>query len=477
MAGFALTEWLYYLIAGLYIVTIIGTVAVVISENRNPLRALTWIVVLVFVPVGGLLFYIFLGRDYRKQRMISRRSLKKLFRFSRSHHTSPASLHLAAASREEVNLLYNICGSKLYSGNDITVYTHGADFFEALIDEINRAERFIHLEFYIFQDDMLGHRVREALMCKAREGVEVRLIYDDVGSWSVKADFYREMRRAGIAVSGFLEVRFPQLANKINYRNHRKIVVVDGRVGFIGGMNIADRYRDGVAWGTWRDTQIRIAGPAVAGLQTAFSVDWYFTDKQLLWDDRYFPTVEMQGDVAMQIATSGPIGEWRGLMLAIVKAIAMARQYVYIQTPYFLPTETLLTAMQSAALAGVDVRLMIPERADSRLIQIGNHSYVRQMLKAGVKVYFYKAGFLHAKMVAVDDELCTVGSTNMDFRSFEHNFEANAFIYDAAMTRRLKRIFLADQQQCERITCQAWRKRPLGKRFIESVIRLFSPML
>lgn len=477
MDGFEITDWLYYLMIIIYIVTILGTVTVVISENRNPLKSIAWIVVLLFFPVGGLIFYIFLGRDFRKQRMISRKSLKKINQYSFTHQTNPRLLDLPVSSEQEVELLFNINQAKLYSGNRVEIFTEGKSFFSSFFEELEKAEKFIHLEFYIFQDDRLGNRVKELLIRKAKAGVEVRVIYDDVGSWSVKNAFYDEMRHAGVEVSAFLEVRFPAFANKINYRNHRKIVVIDGLKGYIGGMNIADRYQEGLPWGIWRDTQILIEGPAVQGLQTAFSVDWYFTDKQLLWDARYFPQSKSIGNVSLQIATSGPIGEWKEIMLAIFKAISLAKQYVYIQTPYFLPTEALLLALQSAALSNVDVRLMIPIRSDAHLVQIGSYSYVRSMLKAGVKVYLYQPGFLHAKMVAVDDEFCTVGSANMDFRSFEHNFEANAFIYDKQVTRQMKSIFLHDQQQCKRMTIREWRNRPLRQKAFESIIRLFSPML
>ncbi|MEG0949029.1 MAG: cardiolipin synthase [Bacteroidales bacterium] len=477
MDGFEITDWIYYLMIIIYVITIMGTVVVVISENRNPLKSIAWIVVLLFFPVGGLIFYIFLGRDFRKQRMISRKSLKKINRYSFTHQTHPSLLNLPVASSQEVELLYNVNHAKLYAGNEIEIFTQGKPFFESLFQELEKATKFIHLEFYIFQNDTLGNRMKDLLIRKVSEGVEVRVIYDDVGCWSVKNIFFQEMKAAGIQVSAFLEVRFPAFANKINYRNHRKIVVIDGVTGYIGGMNIADRYQDGLPWGIWRDTQIRIDGPAVQGLQTAFSVDWYFTDKQLLWDSRYFPEVQNCGSVSVQIATSGPIGEWKELMLGIFKAISIAKQYVYIQTPYFLPTDALMLAMQAAALSNVDVRLMIPIRSDTHLVQIGTYSYVRSMLKAGVKVYFYEPGFLHAKMIAIDDEFCTVGSTNMDFRSFEHNFEGNAFIYDRQVTRQMKNIFLRDQQNCKRMTLREWNSRPIRQKAFESVIRLFSPML
>lgn len=477
MDGFAIEDWVFYLFFIIYIISVVGTVIVVISENRNPLKSIAWIVVLLFFPIGGLLFYFFLGRDFRKQKMISRKSLKKINQYSFPFKTIPERLGLPLASAQEAKLLYNINHAKLYPDNHVDVFTNGKDMFESMIRDIEKAKETIHIEFYIFQDDTLGRRIRNLLAEKVKEGLEVRVIYDHVGCWSVDKKFFAGMEKDGIQTRAFLKVHFRALANKINYRNHRKIVVIDGRIGYIGGMNIADRYVDGYEWGPWRDTQIRILGPGVQGLQSAFSVDWYFTDRTLLKDPKYFPLIPSAGNISVQIATSGPIGEWKEIMLGIFKAITNAKKYVYIQTPYFLPTEGLLLAIQSAALSNVDVRLMLPARADSYLVQVGSFSYIRAMLNAGVKVYFYNTGFLHAKMIAVDDEFCSVGSANMDFRSFEHNFEANAFIYDKSKTRELKNIFLADQHHSSRVSVREWRNRPIRQRALESVVRLFSPML
>ncbi|MEG1617823.1 MAG: cardiolipin synthase [Bacteroidales bacterium] len=477
MENFTIEDWLYYIIMIVYMITILGTVIIVISENRNPLKSIAWIVVLLFFPVGGLLFYIFLGRDFRKQRMISRKSLKKINSHSLNNPANLDHFNFPLSVEQEIKLLYNINQAKLYSGNRIRIFTAGRDMFNSLFEEIEKAQKFVHLEFYIFSDDELGKCMRDLLIRKVKEGVEVRLIYDDVGSWSVKNAFYEEMQANGVEVRAFLKVRFPAFANKINYRNHRKIVIIDGKVGYIGGMNVANRYVDGLEWGIWRDTHILIEGPGVQGLQSAFSVDWYFTDRKLLSEPKYFPQSPFCGSINLQIATSGPIGEWKEIMLGIFKAISNAKRYVYIQTPYFLPTEGLLVALQSAALAKVDVRLMLPSRSDSKLVQLGSYSFVTAMLHAGVKVYFYVPGFLHAKMVAVDDEFCTVGSANMDFRSFEHNFEANVFLYDQGTTRKMRNIFLNDLQSCTRIGLREWRNRPFRQKAYESVIRLFSPML
>lgn len=332
------------------------------------------------------------------------------------------------------------------------------------------------MQFYIFENDAVGRMVRDALIAKAQDGVEVRLLYDDVGCWKVPHLFYDEMREAGVEVRSFLKVRFPRFTSKINYRNHRKLVVVDGQVGFIGGMNIALRYLKGVDWGVWRDTFMQVHGKAVYGLQTSFLTDWYATDHSLITSSCYFPEMDSCGDSLIQIVTADPIGKWRDVMQGLLLAITSARRYFYIQSPYFLPTEPILLALKTASLSGVDVRIMIPERADASLVHCATLSYLTELLEAGIKVYMYQKGFLHSKLWVCDDVFSSVGSTNMDFRSFEHNFEINAFMYDEASARLLKEIFLSDQKDAELLQNRSWSMRPWYQKVIESIIRLFAPL-
>ena len=374
-------------------------------------------------------------------------------------------------------LLTNTNQSSLLYGTQITIYTNGTDKFKDLLEEIQKATHHIHIQYYIFCDDEIGKQVQQLLIKKVKEGVKLRVLYDDVGCWNVKDGFFKEMKEAGIEVYAFLRVAFPVFTSKVNYRNHRKIIVIDGKVGFMGGMNIADRYDKGTSWGTWRDTHFKFVGKGVHGLQSVFLIDWYVVSKKLLNDRIYYPAAQIYSDNIMQIATSGPVGQWRTLLQATIFMIANAKKYIFIQTPYFLPTESLVKALQTAALAKVDVRLMIPERSDSTVLRFASFSYITEMLRAGVKVYFYQPGILHSKSIIIDDELCSVGSTNFDFRSFEHNFEANAFIYDREVNSEMKRIFLEDQQQCRRIIQHYWRHRPLYQKGIESIMRLLSPVL
>lgn len=461
----------------LYSVTILGLVLVIITENRNPLKTIPWVIVLLLMPGIGLLFYFFFGQDNRKQRIISRRTYKRIMKRPQERKLPQDRCAVPSAYKPLATLLSNSNQSSLLYGSDITVYTNGVDKFNDLLTEIRLAKHHIHLQYYIFCDDEIGNQVKEALLAKAQSGVEVRVLYDDVGCWNVKDMFFKEMKNAGIEIYAFLKVAFPVFTSKVNYRNHRKIVVIDGKVGFMGGMNIADRYTKGTSWGNWRDSHFKIVGKGVHGLQSAFLIDWYVVSRKLLNNKRYYPPVEIHSDSIMQIATSGPVGQWRTLLQAAIFIIANAKKYIFIQTPYFLPTEGLNQALQTAALGGVDVRLMLPKRSDTRSANMATHSFIDEMIKAGVKVYFYKPGFLHSKLVVTDDALTCFGSANMDFRSFEHNFEINAFVYQAEFAQHMKRIFLHDMHSCERLIPSRWLKRPRKQRIAESFMRLFSPLL
>lgn len=474
------SDWLYLGIYTGFILTIVFTTIVIVLENRNPVKSLAWIVVLVFLPIGGFILYLFFGQQYRHTRMISkrkRRILQKMSGNTAHISVSEPGNKLSPESLQQIKLGYQLGGTQLFVHNHIEIFTDGESKFKALIEDLNRAETFIHLQYYIFDNDTLGRTIKKILIEKARQGVKVRVLYDDVGCWKVRSRFFREMRKAGIEIRPFFKVSFPQLANKLNYRNHRKVAIIDGKTGYIGGMNIADRYCDGLSWGIWRDTHARIKGPAVYGLQSAFSIDWSFTTREFLSEACYYPPVEETGNTDIQILTSGPLGEWKEIAISFLKAIANARDCIYIQTPYFLPTDSLLKALQAAALAKVDVRLMIPSHSDSRLLQYASQSYLKDILRAGIKVYFYQGGFLHAKSLIIDNEFSSLGSTNFDFRSFDHNFEINAFMYNADTNAQMKKIFINDMRQCRRITLSRWKRRPLTTKVAESFARLMSPIL
>lgn len=475
--GITFSQLASYSIDFVYFALVVSTIVVIVLDNRNPVKTIAWILVLIFLPLVGLVFYFFFGQTYRRERIISRRTLSKLQKQPVAEYLSQEKQEIPADYGRIVSLLVNTNKAFPFAGNKAQVFTDGMSWLQELLRQIMKARHHIHLETFIFEDDAVGNIVADALIAKAHEGVEVRVIYDDVGCWKVHNSFFDRMKANGVEVGSFLKVRFPLFTDKANYRNHRKTVVIDGRVGFIGGMNIADRYVKGVKWGVWRDTQMMVEGKAVHGLQTAFLLDWYFVEQTLLTSPKYFPKMDDYGTCLMQIVTSAPVRPGLEIMQGLIKMISSAKRYVYIQTPYFLPTETFAAAMKIAALSGVDVRLMIPERSDSKFTALATRSFLSDVLESGVKVYLYQKGFLHSKLLVSDDELSTIGSTNMDFRSFEHDFEINAFNYDRGLAMEVRDIFIADQRNSVQLGMKAFSARPWYERAAESVVRLMSPLM
>ncbi len=472
--------YLYWIATLIYAVIVIGTIITVVMDNRQPVKTLLWIFVLLFMPVIGIILYFFFGMDTRKEKMISQRSIDRLTKRSMMEYIEQKDLHVADSHKVLVRLFSEQNWAFPYKDNEVDIFTDGYAFFPELLAEIAKAKDHIHLDTYIFEDDPLGRLVADALIAKAKEGVEVRVIYDDVGCWKVKNSFFERMREAGIDVHAFMPVRFPMFTRKVNYRNHRKICIIDGLVGFIGGMNIAMRYVKGTAKQPWRDTHLRIRGASVYGLQRAFLIDWYFVDRTLITKHKYYPPYDanISNNCVAQVVTSSPISEWPDIMQGYVRILLEAKRYVYIETPYFLPTEPVLFAMRTAALAGVDVRLMIPFHSDAKITEWATRSYFVETIKAGVKIYLYKAAFNHSKLLISDDSLSTCGSTNVDFRSFENNFESNIFFYHQGIALRLKKVFLDDQSHCILLNSTVnLEHRHFLKRFTESVFRLISPML
>lgn len=470
---------IYLIFVILYEIIVILTIIHVLMDNRQPAKTMAWALVIYFVPFVGILFYVFFGINTRKERMVSERSLNQLSKRSMLEFVEQRNLQVSPAEKQMVELFVNQNFALPFKDNEVDIYTDGYQYVPALLKAIHEARNHIHVDLYIFTDDALGRLVADALIDKAKDGVEVRVIYDDVGCWNVKHHFFERMREEGIEVSPFLPVRFPSFTSKVNYRNHRKIIVIDGLVGFIGGMNIADRYVKGAGGQPWRDTMLRIRGGAVYGLQRAFLIDWYFVDRTLISNRRYYPPIAgvMPNDCVAQIVTSSPITPYPEIMQGYVRLILAARHYVYIETPYFLPTEPVLFSLKTAALGGIDIRIIVPSQSDARFVEWASRSYLREMVQAGVKVYLYQAGFLHSKLLVSDDTLASCGSTNVDFRSFENNFESNAFFYDSSTALRLKAIFEDDLTHTRPLSDIRERMHPsFSMRLWESLTRLLSPL-
>lgn len=472
--------YIHWILLVIYLAITIGGIVSVLMDNKQPEKTMAWILVLCFMPIVGIIFYLFFGQNTRKEKVISERSMDLLMKRSMLEFAEQENLHIPRRNRPLMKLFTNQNWALPFKDNEVSIFTDGYEFVSTLLYNIGQAQDHIHLDTYIIEDDPLGNLVADALIDKARQGVEVRLLYDDVGCWRVKDRFFNRMKAAGIQVYAFMPVRFPAFTGKVNYRNHRKLCVIDGKVGFIGGMNIALRYVKGTARQTWRDTHLRIRGGAVYAIQRAFLVDWYFVSRTLVTDRRYYPPVDktINNNCLTQIVTSSPVSPWPDIMQGYVRVLLQAHRYVYMESPYFLPTEPVLFAMRTAALAGVDVRLIVPRHGDAKLVEWASRSYLMEVIEAGVKVYLYEPGFNHSKILVSDDNLSSCGSTNIDFRSFENNFEANAFFFNEGMALRLKKVFLTDQAQSTLVDDVSYFiKRPFLQRLLESLVRLLSPLL
>lgn len=468
------SPWLYYTLMTVYALSVLTVIIVILSENRSPVKSLAWVTVLLVMPVVGLALYIFFGRNIQQKRLISRRNLRKLRRTETSRrNTDFRRLNLSPQSVQLVKLTHTLAGAVYHEGNSATVFNHASAKIDALIADIDSAADYVNLEYYIIDDDTTGRRLQQSLIAAARRGVKVRVIYDHVGSFSAGRRFWKELREAGVDVHPFFKVAFPLFATRINWRNHRKIAVIDGVTAYIGGMNIADRY---IA-PTWRDLHVRIQGPAVRAMQFCFAVDWTFMGQPLVNDPVPSRPPLLENPIGIQLVTSGPTGKWPNLSMVFQRAIANARRRVYIMTPYFLPDDGLLRAMQTAALAHVDVRILIPRNPDSAVMRHASFSYITQCLNAGMKVFLYEDGMLHSKALIIDYDMVSVGSSNFDFRSFEHNFEANIIVYSQEFNSRITDEFRQACSHSTRIVPAEWHKRPITNRAIQSVVRLLSPIL
>ena len=461
-----------------YMAAAIVTAVTIVLNNRTPVKTIAWVLVILTIPFFGLLIYFIFGRDNRRRRLIGRKFLTQIQK--RALHTYIRSNETLTIPDEYIRIVKffeNVADAYPVNKNRIEIINEGNTFLIRLLQEIAKAKDHIHLQFYIFADDAAGRIVRDALIDKARQGVEIRILYDDVGCWSVDSTFFEEMRCEGIYVRSFMKVRMPMFTSRLNYRNHRKLIIIDGKKGFIGGMNIADRYITGGKWRKWRDIMLLTEGEVVYGMQTSFLVDWYFADRSMVSGSRYYPETPLSPGALSQVVMSNPIGDWREMLQGMSLVISNCKEYLYIQTPYFMPSENVLAAIINLALSGVDVRIMVPEQSDNIITEYASRSFLADVMYAGAKVYLYRNGFMHSKMLVCDNSLCSVGSANIDFRSFECNFEINTFVYDKKTAMEMKDIFVKDMRSCRQFTYREYRDSRLFKRVADSIARLFAPIL
>jgi len=417
----------------------IGFIAIFIFlENKNPSKTIAWLLVLFLLPWVGFVFYIIFGRTTFKKKQLADKGLKDplyLNQTAQMQMDTLNSIDLETDTKDVkklINLLLKNSSSIITSNNNVEVLTNGEATFSNMLEAIINAKHHIHLEYFIIKDSEIGEEFKRLLIKKAKEGIEVRIIYDAVGCWKLSDAFINDLAGAGVDIHPFHPVFFPLLSRDLNHRNHRKILVVDGKVGFVGGLNIGDEYLGkNEKMGFWRDTHLKITGEATSILQLIFFSGWEHVVKEKLpFNMKYYPPFESEGDTLMQIAASGPDSNWFNIMQAYFKMINIAQNRIWISTPYLVPNEAVLLALKTAALSGVDVRIILPSKADHFTVYWASQDNIEGLLEAGVKIYKYQNGFIHAKILLIDDICVSVGTANLDYRSLELNYEVNAFIYD-----------------------------------------------
>lgn len=475
-----------------YLIFLVLVCLRIIYDTRTITKTLAYLLLAIFVPVAGILFYFSFGINYRKRKMYSKKLLEDDHMSERlreiinqySNYTLKQGGSELQSSRELAVLLVRDSQSPLTSQNDVRVLVNGEQKFPEVLEAIRNARRHIHIEYYIYEDDDTGRAVAGALIERAQAGVEVRFIYDDFGSRSIRKTIVPRLREGGVRAFPFYKIIFVALANRLNYRNHRKIIVIDGITAFVGGINISDRYynKEGDTKKLfWRDTHLRIDGPGVQYLQYLFLCDWNFcAGERLIPDGALFPLpsgYSPKGDKVVQIAASGPDSDVPTILFSLLQAISLATTEILITTPYFIPGESLMDALMVAALGGVKVKLLVPGISDSKLVDAAARSFYGDMLRAGVEVYLYQKGFVHAKTVVTDRKVAIVGTANMDYRSFDLNFEVSAVVYDNQIAGELADIFYQDIQSAEKIDPVQWSLRPAWKKMPEKIARLVSPLL
>ncbi|ALC87653.1 MULTISPECIES: cardiolipin synthase [Bacillaceae] len=476
------------IVTGTIILNIFFAIALIFLERRDASSTWAWILVLFFVPIVGFGIYLLFGRKLRKKHLFrwegkNKIGIDKLIEFQmEAIEDDSFDFRLDDAMHYKELIIMHLHNNQavLTQDNKVDIFNDGRKKFQALLQDLENAKDHIHIQYYIFRLDNLGQEIYQVLLDKAKQGVKVRILYDDTGSRSLRKRQFKELIELGGRVEAFFPSILPLINPRMNYRNHRKIVVIDGRIGYIGGFNVGDEYLGlNKRFGYWRDTHLRIEGSAVHPLQTRFILDWNqaSAEHDIEYSDVFFPAIPMKGSVGLQIVSSGPDSEWEQIKNGYLKLLMMAKKYIYIQSPYFIPDASFMDTLRIACLSGIDVRIMIPNKPDHIFVYWATYSYVGELIKAGAKVYIYENGFLHTKMIVIDDEASTVGTANIDVRSFKLNFEVNAFIYDRETSHALAELFEEDMKLSTPLTMELYEERTRMIKFKESLARLLSPIL
>ncbi|WP_090819034.1 cardiolipin synthase [Paenibacillus sp. yr247] len=463
---------------------IFQTATILVGEYKRPAKTVAWLLVLFIFPIIGFIMYYFLAKEYSQRKMVRRKGRRKMAEIKHQWMDSEVS---NLAMKEEIyqlyaeprlcGLLHNIPGSPITSNNRVEVLTNGGVTYEAMLNAIETAKIHIHFEFYTIRHDEIGVKFQETLIRKAKEGVKVRVIYDGIGSYTLSSAYINKLRQAGVQVYPFLQPFIAFFDKRMNYRNHRKIIVIDGLVGFVGGINIGDEYlgRD-PKLGFWRDTHLKLYGDSVYYLQQTFMTDWLFVSGERLGDDSLFPEHNEPKASLVQVISSGPDAHWDAIQEMFFAGIVAAKKRIYMTTPYFIPDPSITMALKTAVISGVDVRIILPYKADSRIVQYASRSYLLELMQAGVQFYLYRKGFMHAKVMIIDHLMATVGTANVDMRSFFSNFELNAVMFNKDVIKRLEVDYLMDLKECDELKLAEFEQRSRMEKGKEVIARLLSPL-
>ncbi|MFJ8519261.1 cardiolipin synthase [Lysinibacillus xylanilyticus] len=481
---------LYTIIGILWPITIIGISFVIFIENRSPQSTLAWFLVLAILPIIGVLLYLLFGRSRWRRKKHLQRSEEKRMIFREILAGKSFNLDISSPLSERSTYLSQVIqkfdGGPAANETTTKLLTNGDETFTEIIQAIENATHHIHIQYYIYRSDEIGTKIRDALIRKAESGIIIRFLYDGLGSNKLRGSFLQPMKDAGIEVVEFDSILSPWLLETVNYRNHRKIVIVDGAIGFTGGLNVGDEYLGrSKKFPIWRDSHLKIEGKALYKLQAIFLEDFLYATSRLnahswnqFMDRTYFPSQGVhQAEGAVQIVASGPSSDDTSIRNALLKIMGSAKKSIWIATPYFIPDQETLTLLRLSALSGVDVRILYPGKGDSIISDQASQSYFTPLLKAGVSIYSYKDAFMHAKIVLVDDEVASIGTANMDIRSFELNYEIIAVLYESKTVLDIKNDFEQDFKESIEITWESFQKRSIQKRILESLMRLISPLL
>ncbi len=471
-----------------FIFNIFLAFVIIFFERRQAGSTWAWLLVLFFLPIVGFILYLLFGRQINHQTIFTlndedRLDLERIVSAQRKAIDN-GNIEVRSGEiikhRHIIRMLLHNYASFLTTDNKVEILTDGRKKFDALLNDIHNATDHIHIQYYIFKKDGIGLEILNALMKKLEEGVEVKMLYDDIGSRTLSLSRFKQFKKLGGQVESFFPSKLPLINFRMNNRNHRKIVVIDGKIGYIGGFNVGDEYLGlDKKFGYWRDTHLRVEGDAVNALQLRFMMDWnsQITRDFMSYDKKYFPDVTSKGDIGIQIVSSGPDSSAQHIKNGYLKMITSAKKSIYIQSPYFIPDTSLLDALKIAAMTGVEVNIMIPNKPDHPFVYWATYSNVGELLDVDCNIFIYENGFIHTKMLLIDDEVASVGTANMDFRSFELNFEVNAFIYDDIVAKKLRKSFEDDVHVSSQLTKEIYDQRVLLIRVKEAIARLLSPIL